>query len=360
MSSEQPVNPLPRHPKVWMSRLRWRWPFLVWLAVLALALWLYNRGGEYIRINGVVEIVTESVSPMQTGRLIEIDVLVGDEVEAGQVVARMDPSRLEEEMSVLSQRIEQQQAEDERQYLSSRQRVLEELRGYQLEEDETRARLKVLEAEAKRIEALESEGLIQPSDRLDLLVDREVARRRLVRLGQIIEDLESERVRIESLRDRIFFSHNDTGPARSRLNLLQQEIDNTCLRAQQAGIVADIRREPGEIVDEGQRVLDIITNKDPKLIAFMDETDTRPISLGDVVEVEQPVDRVRFQARVAAISPNVISLPDRASPIPNRVVRCRRIELEPVEDVDLTPGAAIVVYLPRNQVLWQSLIGKER
>jgi len=132
----------------------------------------------------------------------------------------------------------------------------------------------------------------------------------------------------------------------SQLNLLHRRRDDLTIRAQQAGVISRIRREPGEVLQEGERVVDILTDRPPRVLAFMNESDIRPVKVGDILDAQSTVGGPRFKVRVQALSPNFIALEDRASPIPDRLVRGRRLELVPVEEVKLTPGSSMVVFLP--------------
>ncbi len=62
-----PPRRLPRHPRVWWSRIEYKWPFLVWAAALWAAFHLYTAGARTIRIPGVIEALRE-----EAGKLAEM------------------------------------------------------------------------------------------------------------------------------------------------------------------------------------------------------------------------------------------------------------------------------------------------
>ncbi len=66
-------KPLPRHPAVWWSRMRFRWPFLIWVAAIALAIFFYSHGGQFGSLTGVVAVVREDVASLEPGRLVSLN-----------------------------------------------------------------------------------------------------------------------------------------------------------------------------------------------------------------------------------------------------------------------------------------------
>ncbi|MEX0331995.1 MAG: HlyD family secretion protein [Puniceicoccaceae bacterium] len=360
MASEKPARPLPRHPSVLWSRLRWKWPILVWLFLAVFALWLYENGGEYIRINGMVEVVQESVAPLETGRLKTILVREGQVIEAGDIVAEMDTTLIDEEIALRESAYKANRAEDLRQFLSASQRVREELRAVRLAQAETQAELDLLLTEQERIEGLIADRFATAEDIVEIDLDVASRNQRLIHYAEAIEELEAELVNLNDLRSAVLAQYepvNGDDAIPSRLQLLEQRRQDHILRASESGTVSRIRRQPGEVIDAGQRILDIITRQPPRILAFMDETDTRPISIGEVIDVEPAVGGNRFRAEITGISPQIIAVPDRASPIPNQVVRGRRLELIPVEPMDLPPGTSLVILLPRGEMFWTSIFG---
>jgi multidrug resistance efflux pump len=338
-------------------RIFWRWPALVWIGLAALAVWLYDHGGEYIRINGMIEVISESVAPLESGYLKKVHVKPGEDVSAGQIVAEMDTVFIDEEIAQVEESLRNQQAEDIRQFVSASQRLQEELREWQLQQVEDQSELSVYQSELKRLEELVESGYATSDELTDYKARVVVLEDRLELYPEFMEKLKIELLELDVLRETAV-SMNEPGQidlmGSSRLELLRQRRDTHFLRATQDGTVTRVRRQLGEVIETGEQV---VQRKPSRILAFMDEADTRPITVGDIVEVEPGVGGERIQAKVISISPNVLALPDRASPIPDRVVRGRRLELEPMESLDLAPGASVVVILPREQMLWTSLLG---
>lgn len=349
MSSETPCLRVPRHPKVWWSRYAWRWPLLFWLAVAAFAVWLYQHSGDYARVNGIVEVTTVSLSPLEDGSLLEINVIPGQVVEAGEVIARLDASLMDQEISVLEQELKRERANELREYTVAQERLREEIRRYSIDETDARIRLEVYESELDRLQGLVDEGFVTAGEIIEVRAEAASLRHLIDYYAQYKHDLQSELANLQKAHEEVFGSQAfqaSEGYGSSQLTLLRRQREQLTLEAPHPGIVSLINREPGEVIRAGDPVVEIIIDRDPRIIAFMNETDVRPIAVGDVVNVESVVGGIRFEAQVQTMSPNIVAVADRASPLPQRMVRGRRLELIPIDDVDLTPGASMKVILP--------------
>jgi len=91
---------IPKHPVVWWSRIKVRWPFFVWLAAIAAAAALFLHGGSAGSLSGVVEVFYEDISPLETARLKTLHVEEGQQIRKEHVLAEFDTSILEAEMEI--------------------------------------------------------------------------------------------------------------------------------------------------------------------------------------------------------------------------------------------------------------------
>tara|TARA_B110000037_G_C17023497_1_gene466327 strand:+ start:65 stop:1114 length:1050 start_codon:yes stop_codon:yes gene_type:complete len=349
MSSKLPEIPQQKRSSILKSSFRRRWPFLIWAGMIALSVWLYQHGGDYMRINGMVEIVEETVSPLQTGRVTKIHVFAGEPVVSGQIVAEMDTTLIDQEMAALSEEIEKTRAEDERQLASAEQRLSAELREIELDWATDKAEARIYSTEIERLETLVERGLVTAAEVLREKSRYEALKERIKLYPSQIKEINIERNQFSNLRSRIFSEPSTS--SLSTFKLLLQEKENLTLRANQAGIVSQIKSRPGDVIRAGDTVVRIVTERQTKILAFMNESDTRSADVGDIVQAHPAIGGERFDVKVTAVSPNILALPDRASPIPNHVVRGRRIELIPLEPVTLSPGASIIIILPQTR-LW--------
>ena len=85
------------------------WPWLIWLALVVIAIFLYRSGGEFQRMNGVVSISTETIAALDTGKITDITVSVGDEVTAFETeIAKLDDSEVEARIAAAKEDVEVQ------------------------------------------------------------------------------------------------------------------------------------------------------------------------------------------------------------------------------------------------------------
>ncbi|MBU0677671.1 MAG: biotin/lipoyl-binding protein, partial [Verrucomicrobia bacterium] len=138
---------LPKHPAVIWSRIKFRWPFLVWLGAIGLAGFLFLRTGTMGPLTGVVDVVRESVAPVEAGRLVSIEVMPGQEVREGDIVARMDSSILDAELEL-------ERLDLENQFSRSVQRIQGDLQDQKIRKAEAAAELQVLDDEMTRLQPL--------------------------------------------------------------------------------------------------------------------------------------------------------------------------------------------------------------
>ena len=78
------------HPKMRWRRLASRWPFFVWLAIIAVSAYLYLKSTQYGALPGSAQTIQHDLSPLQMARVKEVSVKIGDSVTKGQIVAQMD------------------------------------------------------------------------------------------------------------------------------------------------------------------------------------------------------------------------------------------------------------------------------
>ena len=165
---------LQRHPRLVWRRFVRLWPLVVWVLILCLVVWLYAGSVHYGSITGVIETVAEEVAPIETSRLLSVDVALGQQVQAGDVIARMDTSLLDatlavEEASALdvAQNITQYQESILRMARQFEQAISDNQAEYLQErrqEAESAAELVELQKELKRRERLLARKLIREED----------------------------------------------------------------------------------------------------------------------------------------------------------------------------------------------------
>ncbi len=233
-----------------------------------------NRDPVY---SGTIEAVEVDIVPEVSGRILERPVDQGDQVQAGALIARIDPEPYRIAL-----------AEAEGALASARASVKLLEAGYRVEEieaaarevDEAVAQWTQAEARIARVEDLVAGKVAAPDD-LDLARrDRDVAAARvaaagerlsLVRRGYRPEEIDRARaevVRLEAARDK------------ARLDFARTE-----LRSPVAGTVTHKLQEPGEYARPGSPIVTVADLVNLYTWVYLGEADLPKVRLGDSASV---------------------------------------------------------------------------
>lgn len=290
MKTQKTSPVLVNHPRVFLSRLKSRWSFFAWLLAALLAIFVYFHGGQFGGMTGTVIPLFDEAAPMETGRLKNVFVRIGDRVIAGLALAQIDVSLLAAEKAVLEAEAAAQQKE-----------------------------LAAITEEANRLETLLRQGLLREQDVVSL------------------------RVKQKTLQAASDSSEMDT-----KIHLLAMRIENCTLRAQAAGSVSRIYHSTGNIVQGGDPVLSVVMDGKPSVVGFLSEYNARDVSPGmRAYLVPVSGHGAVFRATVVALTPEVFSLPGRVSPVPSQQSRGRRVVFEPEPGCNLLPGEEVQIFFQR-------------
>ena len=102
---------VPKARQFSLKRTLQKWPLLVWVGVLGISLIVYQKISTLNRLYGEVDAFQVSVAPSQKGRLAELLVGVGDQVAAGQTVARMESDEVDRKETKLLKQLEMRRSE---------------------------------------------------------------------------------------------------------------------------------------------------------------------------------------------------------------------------------------------------------
>ncbi len=280
----------PKHPRIFLSHLKIRTSFFVWLAAAVAGLFVYLHGGQFGGMTGSVLTAFDHAAPLEAGRLKTIYVQIGNSVTQGTALAQMDSSLLEAEKAIS-------------------------------------------EAEAL---ALKGELLAVSTEvtRLEKLLAQRLA-------GE--QDVISLRIKQKSLESEISASEIE-----KKIHLLEMRIENCTLRAQADGIVSRIYHSPGDVVQIGDPILASVIKQPPTVVGFLSEHNARDVSIGMETYLT-PISRrgVVIRAHVVSLTPEVFALPGRANPLPSQSYRGRRVILEPEAGSTLLPGEEVQIHFRR-------------
>lgn len=322
------------------------WPLLVWIGVLFLVVWTYRKGVAFRHMDGTVAVYQEAVSPLETGILLEVLVDSGAAVKAGDVVARMDTSLIDKKISSLKAEIAADREDLMRRLREEVRRLESEMRELRLDEAGDVAELAAVEAQIKTLEDLLQRRLIPEELVEEERVKAAALRGRVTLYPELRQEIETAladaRKRVDRVESNIDVGAGDEALG-NELEILLAERDNMSLRSVIDGEVYRVEKEPGEVVDAGEAVVRIVA-KPEKIIALLPQEEVEAVTLGQTVWVASSSDRHKHHpCKVTAISPRITHTPDRASPLPNKMLHGRELSLSLPETGTWLPGQTVIV-----------------
>ena len=357
------------------QRLLAYWPFLVWLCVIAVAIHLHYRSSRFGGMAGAVETVAEDVAPLETSRLLSINVELGQRVRPGDVVARMDTSLVDAEIAQVEAAIfeaESSIGDFQRSTLNMLRQFDDDIRDAELalrdlerREERDGAQLAELKQQQQKLEMLYEKKLIgetQVNAMRPKIVAlehevlgyeglREIQQRRREAAGAARKDvaaslgLGSESISLKELEtavNQMVNAQKDVLEAGKLAAAIRKQ--SYTLGAARDGVVSRIFENPGNVVPAGRAVLRLVGEKPSRVVGFLPEIYVTNLKTGLQARVwRQNGKGPRVPAVVASIAPEVQALPGRASPIRGQDLRGRRVILDIQGDHDFIPGETVQV-----------------
>jgi len=269
---------------------------LVVVPVVAIAagLAIYARGGRHAETdNAYVKAKVIAVSAEVAGRVVEVSVRDNEEVKAGALLFRVDVAPIE----VAIQRAEAQMAVVRTE--------LDALRGeYRIalaEGLEAEERIRFLERQLERQERLKERGMSREDQYDEARHNLETARRRLStvreRAVRVLSALGGDAKLPAERHPR--FQEALAAREAARLDLARAQV-----RAPAAGVVSNMRLQPGEHVQRGTPVFSLVEGGAPWIEANYKETQLAHMRVGQTATVEADAyPGVQWRAKVTAIAP---------------------------------------------------------
>lgn len=305
-------------------------------AALAAAVALISCGrgdaGGAIRVSGNIETDETQISFRVPGRMAVRLVDEGDAVKAGQVVARLDSTDLNQQVAL-------RQADAD-----AAAAALKELQdGYRKEDvAQARARLDAAEAEESRLKA--DDARQQDLFKREVISAREYdashaallaaqAQQRaaaeqyaLMKSGYRSEQIDQARARLDA--------------ANQALDLAKTQLGYATAVSPLSGVVLSKNAEPGEVLAAGAPVVTVGDIRKVYLRAYIDEADLGRVKLGQEVKVttDSYPGKV-YKGRIVFISPEAEFTPKMVQTQRERVKLVYRIKIDISNpDQELKPG----------------------
>ena len=264
------------------------------LAVAAAALHYYAEGGRYVETeNAYVKAHIIAVSAEVAGRVAEVAVRDHQRVSAGQPLFRIDPAPFEVALSRARAQLAAVRTEIET--LRAEHRVA------LAEASEAEERIRFLGAQLERQARLREKGMVREDSYDEARHNLEAARAR--------------RTAVEERTRRVLVAlggdlklppeqHPRMLEAKAALDAAALELSRTRVEAPAAGIVSNLKLQPGEHVATGAALFSLIPAGEVWIEANFKETQLAGVHVGQAARViADAYPGVEFRARVRAISP---------------------------------------------------------
>lgn len=283
---------------------------------------------QRLRVSGQVQPIRQvNVSPRESGRLAELLVDQGDEVVAGQVLARMDYGDLASGIRQAQARIQELQARLAELQAGERPQVIA---AAQARVDAARSQVRLAERELERIQTLVQQGVVARSE-----LDQRLARLEQAQADWQAAQQELERLLSGSRPETLQQIQAQIAQAEAELAQRQSRLAEAEIRAPFSGVVVQRFAEVGSFVTPTTAASDATAASSSSILALAQGIEVRaevPEAQIAQVRVGQPVeirslaypDRV-VQGRVKRIAPATVVV---------REVTVFRVMIEPEAGAD--------------------------
>ncbi len=335
--------------------------------LLPLALWIHYRSTHVISRDAVVRSHIADVGARVDGVVASVEVDAGDQVSAGQVVARIEDSNFRAKARQAGSQLERaiQKLEVERLAIENeRQRLSGSFREVSAGLSAARAGVQAAESRAEEAQrqvelqkSLVAQGLV-PAERLrtsenELRTARALAAAARAEASAAVAGEDLARVASQGLtvrEKRIAVLQSEIAALRADVSAAEANLEGTIIRAPDNGAVVRRIVQPGGSTTVGQPIISLRIGEDIWVEAWLDEDDLADVAIGSqaIVTFTSYPDR-EFPGVVESLGASTdLELPNSAVP-QARGDRMRgtplisaRIRLdEPVEG--LFPGLSAVV-----------------
>ncbi|MBD2119973.1 efflux RND transporter periplasmic adaptor subunit [Trichocoleus sp. FACHB-262] len=276
-----------------------------------------------ITANGtLVPIQSVNLSPKAAGIVKELYVEQGDRVEADEVVARMDSSTFQAELTQAQANLSQAQANLAKARVGNTTAAIGQVQASVAQAEaqvrEAEARLALASDRVRRNESLAAEGAIS-RDRLDEVISE--ADRARASVEQAQAGVREARRRLEDLQngsrpEDIAVAEARVREAEGRVQAVQTQIDDTAVRAPFAGIITQKYATEGAFVtpttsastnSSATSTSVVALASGLEVLAEVPEVDINQVSEGQGVEIVADAfpDQV-FQGKVRLIAPAAV------------------------------------------------------
>jgi HlyD family secretion protein len=284
-------------------------------------------------LSGNIEVTDVQVGFKVSGRVIERLVTEGDRVKSGQLVARLDDTEQQEQLTL--RRAELAEAEAAYAALQAGSRPQEiaaaEATLHSVEADRDRLRLDFTRQQELRGK--------------DAIADRELeASQAQLKVAEARSAEAAERFKLVQAGPRI----EEVAQARAAVALAKTQVENTRLFSPLTGVVLSKNIEPGEYVSPGTPVITVADVANAWVRAYVNETDLGRVRLGQKIAVHTDTFPGKtYEGMVGFIASEAEFTPKTVQTTKERVKLVFRIKIDLANPNDeLKPGMPADATIP--------------
>lgn len=377
MNDKTERSKLPRHPRIWWSRTKTKWPFLIWIGAVILSFYFYSVGVDLAAFVGHIEAIDLPVSPAEDSRVEKVMVMLGDQVTNGQLIAQMESSLIAAEIAINEALAQESTASATDSILSLyggyRKALTDaesQLNGELIALGEAQGELQATTNELARLRKLIAEGVMTAdSSGISRLITQEASLRESVRLypesvRSIQERISKAAAEYQSFRKWLGIEagtevtealvekirQNVSSPVQ-QIALLQQRMASYTLRAPAAGTIAHLYERPGNVVARGIPVVTVLVASQ-RVVGFLPEIFAKEPTTGQLAMIirRSGDDRSPIPAVVEVMSPRIE--PTTVTGPTGQTMRGRRIYLRMTAKTDVLPGETVDIQLVARSNPW--------
>jgi multidrug resistance efflux pump len=350
-------------------------PLLVWSVCALLVTTIFFTRAQRFDYIGLAQAVQFEISSEATGTLDLLVVDLFDDVERGDLVARLDDSFVVAQLDTAGASITQFEAELEKarvELIGNEAGLTADLRRFQVDEETRRLeilRLKVvigndqvelerLDLELQKSKVLLETEIISKLDHDRLYLEREQVRGRIEENQVLLAQAEAEYQAARERREAYAEQYQVWPVEQPLLQPLQAAIDveaarlgelevtrrSLALRSPVSGQVSQILCRQGQSVVPGEPILTVAERSVQQIVAYLNEFDSPDVAVNTPVRVSSRARAgITAESVVIRISPTVDMLPQRLWRDPRVADYGRAVVIAAVPSMRLTPGEVVDV-----------------
>lgn len=269
--------------------------FTLFLMSLFILVSCEKKEESTLTLSGTVELKDVRISSLVGGRIAEINYDEGDDVKAGEIVAKIDCTDYELQLKQAETIIKGAEA---KLALVKKGARREDIAAAKERKNQAEIGYEKAEKEFKRFESLYNASTISEKDFDDVKANRDKIKSQFNQSKQVYYKL----VR-GARKEDVDVAKANLAQAEAAKNIFLKKTEDCILKSPLDGTVLDRISEPGEVVGAGSPILVIGKLDSVQIQVFVSEKDLGYIRNGDSVEIKTDTypDK-KFTGKVASIS----------------------------------------------------------